>query len=168
MGESRGHDRWRRALLAVLAVALLTGVGVLLWQHAGRGGAIEILPARPAAQIQVSISGGSGEGFYLFTPESTLRDLLGAAGAMPGSGASTIVLAVSLDAPGEDGPQRVNLNTADAWLLEALPGIGAVRAQSIIADRSAAGPFRSVDELARVDGIGPATIAGLRDKVTVV
>ena len=62
---------------------------------------------------------------------------------------------------------RLNLNTADAQALEKLPGIGPARARLIVEYRTAHGPFRSVDQLQDVQGIGAATFAALRDLVTV-
>jgi competence protein ComEA len=59
----------------------------------------------------------------------------------------------------------INVNTANAELLAELPGIGPSRAQSIIDEREANGNFVDADDLARVNGIGEATVAGLRDQV---
>ena len=60
----------------------------------------------------------------------------------------------------------VNINTADAATLSReLKGIGAKRAQAIVDYRTKNGPFRSVDELALVKGIGPAAIAKNRDLI---
>lgn len=61
----------------------------------------------------------------------------------------------------------INLNTASAAELELLPGIGPAMAERIIAYRDSRGPFRSINELDRVDGIGSRTIDRLRDKVTI-
>jgi competence protein ComEA len=61
----------------------------------------------------------------------------------------------------------VDLNTATAQQLDALPGIGPATAAAIIADRQANGPFRSVDDLGRVRGIGDAKLEQLRGLVTV-
>lgn len=61
----------------------------------------------------------------------------------------------------------VDLNTADAAALEALPEVGPVTAQAIIAYRTEHGGFASVDELLDVDGIGEATLAQIRPWVTV-
>lgn len=61
----------------------------------------------------------------------------------------------------------VNLNAADAVALETLPGVGPALAARIIAWREENGPFRAVDELLAVAGIGEKTLAGFRDQVTV-
>ena len=65
--------------------------------------------------------------------------------------------------PGE----RIDVNTADVYDLQRLPGIGEKRAQDIIAWREERGPFRSLDELTGVSGIGPAILEGLRDYAAV-
>lgn len=62
---------------------------------------------------------------------------------------------------------RVSLNTASETELAELPGIGEARARAIVADRRAKGPYRTLEDLSRVPGIGPATLAGLRDRVRV-
>jgi competence protein ComEA len=49
----------------------------------------------------------------------------------------------------------------------ALPGIGRVRAAAIVLHRVRHGPFRSVDELTGIDGIGAETLAALRSHACV-
>lgn len=61
----------------------------------------------------------------------------------------------------------VDLNSATPSELETLPGIGPSKAAAIVQYRADHGPFESVDELDNVTGIGPATLAALRDQVTV-
>lgn len=61
----------------------------------------------------------------------------------------------------------LNLNTATAEQLEALPQVGPVTAQAIVAWRTEHGAFASVDELLEVDGIGDATLRQLAPLVTV-
>lgn len=62
---------------------------------------------------------------------------------------------------------RVDLNLAGAEELETLPRIGPRLAARILEDRRAHGPFVAVEDLDRVPGIGPHTIAELRDAVYV-
>jgi competence protein ComEA len=57
----------------------------------------------------------------------------------------------------------VDVNHASAEELIALPGIGPALAARIIAYREEHGPFASLDELERVQGIGPQTVKGLAD-----
>lgn len=59
----------------------------------------------------------------------------------------------------------VSLNTATAQELTALPGVGAATAAAIVAHREANGPFRSVDGLLDVKGIGPAKLEAMRAQV---
>lgn len=61
----------------------------------------------------------------------------------------------------------LDLNTATAEDLDALPGVGPVTAAAIVAWRQANGKFTSVDQLADVDGIGPARLEKLRALVRV-
>ena len=62
--------------------------------------------------------------------------------------------------------QPLDLNRESAATLEVLPGIGPARARAIVAERERA-PFRSVDEVQRVRGIGPRTVERLRGLVVV-
>ena len=61
----------------------------------------------------------------------------------------------------------VDLNRATGAELEQLPGIGPAIAAAIIDLRTARGPFADVEELALVDGIGPAKLEAIRPFVWV-
>ncbi|MCL4212452.1 MAG: helix-hairpin-helix domain-containing protein [Gemmatimonadales bacterium] len=60
----------------------------------------------------------------------------------------------------------LDLDVASAAELERLPGIGPALAARIVADRSALGPFGSLEGLQRVKGIGPALARRLQPHVT--
>jgi len=63
---------------------------------------------------------------------------------------------------------KVNINTADAAALsEGLNGVGPAKAAAIVEYRKANGPFKSVDQLASVKGIGLATVEKNRDAIEV-
>jgi competence ComEA-like helix-hairpin-helix protein len=61
----------------------------------------------------------------------------------------------------------VDLNAADVASLDALPGIGQARALAVVRYREANGPFRAVQDLARVPGFGPAALNRLAGRVRV-
>jgi competence ComEA-like helix-hairpin-helix protein len=64
-------------------------------------------------------------------------------------------------------PQKIDINRAEAWLLDALPGIGPSKAQAIIAYRQQNGGFGHIIEITEVEGIGPAIYEDIKDLITV-
>lgn len=61
----------------------------------------------------------------------------------------------------------ININTASSAELQRVPGIGPVTAEKIIQMRKASGPFKSVDDLRAIKGIGPKRLAKWRPYLTV-
>src|ERR1043166_7857821 len=61
----------------------------------------------------------------------------------------------------------VNINTATKEELVTLKGIGPTRAQEIIDHRTKNGPFKTVDDLEKVKGIGPGTMKQIKSQITV-
>ncbi len=154
--------------------------------------AVEPTPAPPTAApapLLVDVQGAVAQpGVYTLPPGARVDDALRAAG---GLAPDADVEAINRAQPLADGAQlrvpaqgesaqvpfavagegsrsvvpvslMVNVNTATQAELEALPGIGPVTAQKIIAGR----PYADVDDLERVSGIGPATLEELRPYVT--
>jgi competence protein ComEA len=62
--------------------------------------------------------------------------------------------------------QTVNINTADKETLMAVKGVGEKRAEAIIAFREQNGPFKSVDDLLLVKGVGQAIVDDNRDTLS--
>lgn len=67
----------------------------------------------------------------------------------------------------QEQPQKIDLNLAEAWLLEALPGIGETRARAIIDYRQQNGLFNNINELTKVEGIGVTTYEKIKHLITV-
>jgi len=67
----------------------------------------------------------------------------------------------------KDGEELVNINTAVKQELMALPKIGPITAERIIRFRDDFGPFQSIDDLAKIKGIGPKTLERLKTRIII-
>ncbi len=91
----------------------------------------------------------------------------GAGGPSGGAAAGTPTGGAGGGAAGGGGAGGiVNINSADAAQLETLDGVGPATAKAIVEWREANGPFRSVEQLMEVRGIGPGKLAAMKDGVS--
>ncbi|NOY98363.1 MAG: ComEA family DNA-binding protein [Chloroflexi bacterium] len=166
-------------VLGILAGLLLAGV---LWVVASppRGEPVALLPPPTQAPLSVYVTGAVlHQGVYDLPQGSRVEDAVEAAGGfLPIADKEHVNLAAAL----EDGEQvivprlefsnsgadldRVNINTAAAEELDALPGIGPSLAQQIVDYRRQYGSFRKIDDIMGVPGIGPATFDRIKDLIT--
>lgn len=175
--------RWRvepKAALS-LAVALALVVALVWWSarppdaSASAGDPVG-LASVSTLPLVVDVAGAvASPGVMELPAGARVRDAIDAAGGfLDGADRSSINLArplvdgeqVYVPVVGEDRAGPVNVNGADAAALEALPGIGPVLAERIVADRAANGPFVSIQDLDRVSGIGPSLVARLAGLAT--
>ena len=92
--------------------------------------------------------------------------LVGLAAVLPGAHASqSKAPASSAVKPAVAGP--VNINTASAAELVALPGIGARTAGRIVEYRQKNGPFKKIEKLMNVRGVGEKNFLKLKEQITV-
>jgi comEA protein len=77
-----------------------------------------------------------------------------------------IFAAMSSPANKKPPPAPINLNTATSEELQQVPGIGPVTAKKILQMRKSYGPFKSVDDLRAIRGIGPKRLEKMRKYLT--
>ncbi|MER2599687.1 MAG: ComEA family DNA-binding protein [Caldilineales bacterium] len=141
----------------VLLAVLLTS---LLWS----GVAAALVLARSPQPVAFAVQPPPAT----WTPAPTPTQAQATALPVPAASASTTVPQRSpAEIPAAAPAALINLNTADVVALETLPAIGAVTAQAIVDYRNQHGPFRSIEELDNVKGIGAATLEKLRPLVTI-
>ncbi|MDO8491788.1 MAG: ComEA family DNA-binding protein [Dehalococcoidia bacterium] len=162
-----------------LILAIAAGAGLLAYRATAGEPALEITAATPspsAQKINVQVTGAvANPGVYSLQSGATLDDAVRAAG---GAASDAALSHVNLARRARDGdqlhvptsgevPQKVDINTADAWLLEALPGIGEELANRIIDYRRQNGPFTRIEDLTLVKGISSAVYGRLKDRIAV-
>lgn len=150
--------------------------------------------ARPSAPATVTVhvvGAVRRPGVYLLASGSRAADAVHAAGGLLGNADQSAVNLARVVADGEQiavpvqgasagaaggtaaggargAPRgKVDLNSATPEQLDALPGVGPATAAKIVADRTENGPFRTVEDLLRVPGIGAKKLDALKDLVTV-
>jgi len=162
-------DRFYLFITVFLVIAAIAG-GVTLAVQRSRSQPVEIVLSQtepPEQSGELYIGGAvANPGVYPLQEGDTLQTLLSDAGIEPDADLSHIELYIPRE--GEDqSPQKIDINRAEPWLLEALPGIGEVLAQRIADYRSENGPFRRTEDLLKVSGIGEATFDKIKDYITV-
>jgi competence protein ComEA len=142
---------------------------------------LEQSSAQEQRTLTVHVSGAvAAPGLVRLPAGARVADAIAAAGgALPEAALGSVNLAAPLadaqhvsvpgDARGAAPPSdtRVPINTAPPDDLESLPGVGPVLAQRIVEYRDRHGPFRVLEDLLEVTGIGEAKLAALRDMVQV-
>jgi competence protein ComEA len=162
-------DRFYLFVTVFLVIAAIAGGIMLAVQHS-RSQPVEIVLSQtepPELSGEVYIGGAvANPGIYSLKEGDTLQTLLSDAGIETDADLSHIELYVPRE--GEyQSPQKIDINRAEPWLLEALPGIGEVLAQRIVDYRSENGPFKIIEDLLKVSGIGEATFEKIEDYITV-
>lgn len=155
-------------LLTFVLVAVIAAGSVVIWLRYSPGEPIEITVLEDNNwQGQIYIDGAvNSPGIYPLLNDDTIESLIEAAGGTTDD-ADTDTLKLYIPEKGEtDKAQRININRAEAWLLDALPGIGETLAQRIVDYRHTNGPFRSINDLLNVKGIGTSTIDKIADLIT--
>lgn len=112
-----------------------------------------------------------GQQLYILTQEEMERqgldpaEMAGASdGQMNGSAGTGQNTGIAAQAQQDN---RININTADETQLTTLTGIGATRAQAIIAYRQEHGPFAAIEDIMNVQGIKEGTFAKIKDEIVV-
>ena len=182
-----------RALLILLGGILLVGATFIFLNHSTSAAALPAvkIPEMPsvAPVVVIDVAGKvSKPGVYKLPTGSRAVDAITAAGgAKKGVDLSDINLAhvlsdgeqIVVGAPkvitsnGKSKKSKVilsgalNINTANAAQLDALPGIGPVMAQRIITYRQKNGNFKTIEELRKVPGMGASKFALLQNQIKV-
>jgi competence protein ComEA len=161
-------NRYRTiAIIFLIAVIIITVF--VAWSRYRPSQPIEIsLPPEQEISGNINISGAvANPGIYQFSGGDSIGAVIQSAGGVTSNGKQDNL---QLSIPAADvtlTPQKININRAEAWLLETLPGIGPTKSKAIIDYREKNGFFRSVDELIKVQGISSTLLEQIKPFITV-
>ena len=157
-------------LVTVILVAIVVIGGIVVWLGYSGSQPIEISES-PGLEVQGEIyviGAVNNPGLYPLTVGDGIEDIIQAAGGtMDNADLNHLKLYIPEAGEGEQ-PQKIDINRAEVWLLEALPGIAETRARAITAYREQYGPFRNINELIKVQGIGDTIYEQIKELITVV
>ena len=166
--STSNHKVWIVAFL-ILLVSLIAGTTLLVVRYAGQQPQEIIVTSPPQSPItgQIYIGGAvTSPGYYPASGPDSLKSAIENAGPTDKADLSRISIHIP-ECNEECTPQRIDINRAESWLLEALPGIGPGKAQAIIEYRLEHGPFSNVKELLAIEGIGASTLEEIENLITV-
>ena len=167
MKAGRFLNGW--TLAALLLVIVIIAGSAVIWVKSSRSQAIEISLA-PGREVEGSIYVGgevNNPGWFPLFSGDNIADVIRTAGGIKDRADMSRVELTVGGADGGEIPQKININRAEAWLLEALPGVGEVKARAIIEYREKNGPFRDVNELGKVPGFSESNLDKIKDLITV-
>jgi competence protein ComEA len=157
---------WTIITFLLVAVIIAGSVVIGLKCRGGQGVEIALTPEHEITGT-VYIGGAvNNPGYYPVFAGDKLEDLIGAAGGLKSNASLDDVELTIGEANGEQA-QKIDINRAEAWLLEALPGVGETKAQAIIDYRKQYGFFRDINELLKVPGFGESIFNTIKDLITV-
>ena len=159
-------------IVFVLAIIIAGGVATLFQLHPWAKEPIEIILPEVKAPIsdtmEIYVDGAvTRPGWYPVDKDSTTNDVILMAGGCTANADSGAIKLYIPNIGESDSPQLISINRADAWLIDALPGIGPTTAQKIVDYREANGPFVTVYELMLVPGIGESSFDKIKELITV-
>jgi len=167
MTTSKLNKFWTPVIIFLIAIISIGGI--VVWARYSSSQPIEIsMPPTQGLTGEIYLGGATGSpGFYPLKAGDSIETLIQAAGGATSSADLTQLKLYIPEAGETEKPQKVDLNRAELWLLEALPGIGETRAQAIIDHRYQNGPFHNINELTKVDGIGITTYERIKHLIMV-
>ena len=155
--------------IAVLLLISLVGIIMLAIKlNSNRPYEISLTQSRiPDYDWKIYIDGAvANPGFYPAKADDTITSIIDAAGLNKNANLSNIKIFIS-SSDKDSSSQKISLNRADTWLLEALPGIGQIKAKAITDYRKQNGPFQRIEDLLKVSGIGRPILEDIKNLITV-
>lgn len=181
--QPTSYKPWALIAIGVL-IGLLSAGLILFVSSPPLNEPVIVLPTYTAEPVWIHISGAvANPGVYALASPSRLQDAIQVAGGLSPQADQTKINLASFISDGQkiivplqgekietytedSSSTQININTASYEEIEALPGIGPQKASDILKYRETHGPFQSIDDLLKVNGIGEKTLQQIRPYIT--
>ena len=178
------HNITAKQSLFLISFGVIIGflMSGIIWITASppRGKPVTLATRQPDQLISIYISGDVvNPGVYQLPPGSRVKDAIELAGGFLSTAdiESINQAALLVDSSHINIKPlllteyfqtfKININSASVNELETLPGIGATYAKKIVDYRLENGPFESIEEIQKVEGIGPVTYDKIKDLISI-
>lgn len=155
-------------LLLFFSTIIIIG-GIIIWTNYEPGKEISIsVAADESWEGKIYIGGGVNlPGYYPCNKDDCLESLLNAAGGTKDETGIANLTLIASRVDTQNTKQKIDINRAEPWLLQALPGIGEILSERIFNHRIQYGLFNNTREIMEVEGIGPNVYDTIEPFITV-
>jgi len=154
---------------AIIIFIILAG-SLVIWLGRDPGRKIEFVKPddeQNSASTVIIEGAVARPGAYPLKNDDTVSDLIVAAGGLDQINGTSQVKFVITQTENTTSPQKIDINRAEVWLLQALPNIGEVRAEAIVNYRTQNGPFKNIEEITHVPGLNQSTFEKIKGLITI-
>jgi competence protein ComEA len=163
------NDKYYLSIVVILIIMLLYGAITLVIKHNDRHYIEIALTSIESPQLkgEVHIDGAvSCPGIFPWNEEDTIVVLLDDAGIKQDADLNHLTIYIPYEGE-KQMSQKIDINRAETWLLQALPGIGEIKARAIVNHRENIGFFKCKEDLLLVEGLGEGTLEQIINLITV-
>jgi competence protein ComEA len=169
MNPDRLNRLW--LLFTGMLVLIIIICLIVVWFGRDKGQEVILLPLDVTENISqyISVEGAvANPGSFPLRSGDTIGEIIDAAGGFStNADSSGIIITVPQNNNNTASSQKIDINRAEVWLLQALPGIGEVKAQAIVDYRKQNGPFRNIEEIMKVPGLNQSTFDKIKTFISV-
>ena len=168
MTPDKVNRLWLLATFILIIIILIGSLAIWLGRDRGREILFSTQSQKGISPENIVLNGAVAfPGSYPLKQNDTINDLFSAAGGLNTNADLSNIIIIVPQIKNGISPQKIDINRAEVWLLQALPGIGEVRANAIVDYRLQNTPFKNIEEIMLVPGLNESTFEKIKSLITI-